>query len=901
MAQRGTAVKQRIGANNLPKFISSLPLADKARLSSWTDFLQGKGIEVEDANGRHFDLWIDQLRLSGVSPGIIDDHRRVVRNFYAFLRRRGVAVSLSMWNATNTPPTPGSSNGASAEAPSSVATPRLQLVGGTSTAPANGPKASRATPSARDQELLRRFLDTIKVPGTRDNHRAALEQWSRFLAERGRSLEDPGPWSLRSWKAHLQKKGRKPGTIAVYSRHVDAFNLWRKGGAAVAAKPRRLSTAKSAAPARDRKLPASYRKQLDWFLATIDTPSTRGNYQSVLEQWLAFLVGKKISIEHAGTRARSSWRAELRRRGKKKQTIDRYVQQVGSFEDWRRHGVTIATRKRRPSADSPQEIGLLSPRDTRRLVERFLGTIPNLSTRQGHRAALGQWSKFLAERGETIEHPGPESLESWKAELLSRGKKSKTVYHYTRYVAVFYDWLHEDDTITTVVPGPLSSDGQLEPPKQPGRSSTGGTPDARDRALREAFLGTITSPSKAEHYKSALSRWSRFLDDRHAGASTAQERGRLIEAWAGDMRGMGFTSDTVTRYTTAVAAFYSWAEEAAASLPAVLPEPPRVGPVLPEPAPLETAPLGTDGEVEAPSVATSEPPASFVSPEALDSLIAKVDVLTTASNAHERRLAALDAKLAALPVAPAQEPASRRDLEELASRQSRLEAQWEAANTRLADQAQQLSVLIDHERAGRTEQLAWAKEMGEIARQVKATLYQSADAATKEVLTSQPQAGSSCVEEMELLIDGCFRGLETSNADIIDGAAKLDKAPQGRAWADKLHKALLALDSYAQSNFAGDFKSFCEAMPPGHNVVPVTWVARHEPAATVNGGRSREERTFPVPSAVAQSGRLFMPEHISLGNGGIGPRLHYYDDRKGRTHKVHIGYVGPHLLSRDTA
>ena len=756
MVRQNTA-KQRTGASPLLKFVKSISDADNARLSSWADFLQRKGVEVEEAKGSHFDLWIDQLRLAGASPGAIDDHRRVVHNLYGFLRRRGVPISLDMWNATNASPTAGSSNGTSAKAASPAVTPRLQLVGGTSTAPAKGPKTSQAV---------------VLMP----------------------------------------------------------------------AAPRRRSAPRSAAPVRDSRLPASYRKKLDWFLATIDTPSTRSNYHTALEQWLLFLAQKGIPVERAGTRARNSWKTELRRRGKNEETRKRYVKYVGSFDNWRLYGTTIATRTRRPSTAE-----VAAPQSDQGLLEQFFGTIPNLSTRQGHRTAFSQWSEFLAERGETIEHPGPESLESWKAELRSRDKKPKTADTYARYVAAFYDWRRENSSIVAVVPSVMaarrltrSRPSPLSSNRQPEQPATGGAPDARDEALREVFLGTV----------------------------------------------------------------------------------------LPEPAPLEPAPSspGTNGKVEASSVVTAEPHALRIPPEALDSLVAKVDVLTTASSAHERRLDTLNAKLAALPAPPAQELVSKRDLEELVARQSKLERwlddlnaklaalpaqglaskleleyQWEAANAALADKLKQLEALVNHEQADQAEQVAWAQKMNEIAKQVKATLYQRADAATKEVLASQPQAGSSCVEEIELLINGCFKGLETSNADIIEGAAKLDKAPRGRVWADKLHKALLALDSYAQSNFPGDFKAFCKAIPPGHNIVPTTWVASHEPDATVNNGRYREERTFPVPPAVARSGRLFMPEHISLDNGGIAPRLHYYDDRRGQTHKVHIGYIGPHLLSRDTA
>ena len=62
--------------------------------------------------------------------------------------------------------------------------------------------------------------------------------------------------------------------------------------------------------------------------------------------------------------------------------------------------------------------------------------------------------------------------------------------------------------------------------------------------------------------------------------------------------------------------------------------------------------------------------------------------------------------------------------------------------------------------------------------------------------------------------------------------------------------------------------------------------------------RFRAARTFPVPTELDDSGWTYFPAHIRIDRGGgVAPRLHYLDDTNGRTGRVHIGYLGPHLIS----
>lgn len=44
-----------------------------------------------------------------------------------------------------------------------------------------------------------------------------------------------------------------------------------------------------------------------------------------------------------------------------------------------------------------------------------------------------------------------------------------------------------------------------------------------------------------------------------------------------------------------------------------------------------------------------------------------------------------------------------------------------------------------------------------------------------------------------------------------------------------------------------------------------------------------------------------MLPHIKLAQSGrIAPRMHLYDATRGTTRRIHIGYVGPHLVNTRT-
>lgn len=133
------------------------------------------------------------------------------------------------------------------------------------------------------------------------------------------------------------------------------------------------------------------------------------------------------------------------------------------------------------------------------------------------------------------------------------------------------------------------------------------------------------------------------------------------------------------------------------------------------------------------------------------------------------------------------------------------------------------------------------------------------------------------------------------------GAEALD-AHGDESWAGRAWVAFRALDNYAQlkigGSFDGGFLTYCERSE-GEFVVPSSWVVPTESAQTLSNRRFRELRTLPVSPDVDPSREVLMQEHIRIERGGTpSPRIHYHDDTRGRTGKVHIGWFGDHLDSR---
>lgn len=129
----------------------------------------------------------------------------------------------------------------------------------------------------------------------------------------------------------------------------------------------------------------------------------------------------------------------------------------------------------------------------------------------------------------------------------------------------------------------------------------------------------------------------------------------------------------------------------------------------------------------------------------------------------------------------------------------------------------------------------------------------------------------------------------------------LDAALEAEFWAQDAWLGLRALDEYARnaSDFTGGFWEWCN-----HGDAQHRWPASQKKLAmkesdTVMHSRDLSRtREFEVSTELQSSGRLVMHAHLKVAEGGGQniPRIYFYDDAKGGTGKVHIGFIGPHRL-----
>ena len=160
-----------------------------------------------------------------------------------------------------------------------------------------------------------------------------------------------------------------------------------------------------------------------------------------------------------------------------------------------------------------------------------------------------------------------------------------------------------------------------------------------------------------------------------------------------------------------------------------------------------------------------------------------------------------------------------------------------------------------------------------------------------------PDVPPSVVEVLEL---AAARLPHLEIGATADAAAGLDVHPRAEHWAFKIWQALAALNSYAQARSSqawnNSFLAWCLEPPSGGVAVPATWAALSESETTNTTPKLREARTFPLPRTVVPAGRVYMPAHVKIQQGGTPcPRVHFHDDSGGQTGKIYIGYVGDHL------
>ena len=123
---------------------------------------------------------------------------------------------------------------------------------------------------------------------------------------------------------------------------------------------------------------------------------------------------------------------------------------------------------------------------------------------------------------------------------------------------------------------------------------------------------------------------------------------------------------------------------------------------------------------------------------------------------------------------------------------------------------------------------------------------------------------------------------------------RLDDSEDSELWARRIWRHLNSLNAYAQDGGPG-FQSWCEKSGHGR-VIGARFIAMRESQSVMNNPVLRRHRRLPIDRTVDRSGYVEMQAHLKpvQGGGMQIPRIYFYDDTKGHTGKVHIGFIGPH-------
>ncbi len=135
--------------------------------------------------------------------------------------------------------------------------------------------------------------------------------------------------------------------------------------------------------------------------------------------------------------------------------------------------------------------------------------------------------------------------------------------------------------------------------------------------------------------------------------------------------------------------------------------------------------------------------------------------------------------------------------------------------------------------------------------------------------------------------------------DALVELEALDAALESGPWGQTSWEALRALHAYgaelAAGKDPGSLWTWCE-----NSRHPLAWrattkkLSMTESESVENNEKFRRRRVLPVSRDVDPSGRVYMPAHIKVAEGGgdLAPRIYFHPSRE--TGKVHVGYFGPH-------
>lgn len=144
----------------------------------------------------------------------------------------------------------------------------------------------------------------------------------------------------------------------------------------------------------------------------------------------------------------------------------------------------------------------------------------------------------------------------------------------------------------------------------------------------------------------------------------------------------------------------------------------------------------------------------------------------------------------------------------------------------------------------------------------------------------------------------------TDVSKAIDRADQIDAVDPNGTYAAAFWEYILVLRDYAveclESNFSGNLHMYLGSSTVVGRKCPIQRHRPNESDSVQNNSRMRRERTFPVPTYVEASGKIFMAAHFApTHRDQNAPRMYYYADLE-NTRKIYIGYIGTHLTNTRT-
>ncbi|MXZ96146.1 MAG: hypothetical protein F4Y99_09495 [Acidimicrobiaceae bacterium] len=162
---------------------------------------------------------------------------------------------------------------------------------------------------------------------------------------------------------------------------------------------------------------------------------------------------------------------------------------------------------------------------------------------------------------------------------------------------------------------------------------------------------------------------------------------------------------------------------------------------------------------------------------------------------------------------------------------------------------------------------------------------------TMELSVEESSDPSSCLDAIVLASHLPYIKIHPEAPVDIE---RLDEAEDGELWARRIWRHLNSLNAYAEAKGPG-FLSWCEHSG-SDRAISSRCIAMSESQSVMNNPDLRKHRILPIDHVVEPNGCIEMQAHLKpvQGGGMQIPRIYFHDDTKGRTGKVHIGFIGPH-------